>query len=200
MSPPLIALDLAILVPEPLLHPCTTLNASLSQPPKGFRFDDTHLPHVTLVQQFVRNAALSELVEQVGATLGDTPPVPLRTATLGSGGTTSILCLERTAPLDRLHRTLMDRLAPFDTPGGSRDAFVSDTERPRSSDVRWVQQFRAEAAYDRFDPHITLGVGPVADWTGPTRALAEEIALFQLGRFCTCRRALARWTLTPRDP
>lgn len=195
-----VALDVALLVPEPLLAHCVAVNAALVPPPRGFRLDADHLAHITLVQQFIRAHDLKAVTATLDETMTHVEPLSLRVDGLGTGGTTSVLRLTPTDTLARLHRALMDRLGPFEVSTGDGTAFVTDQEPVRPADVRWVQRFRQDAAYDRFSPHITLGVGPVADWTGPSAGLATTLALCQLGRYCTCRRVLTRWTLTPRDP
>ena len=50
----LIAVDVAILPPADVAHRARALSASLPHDPAGFRLDANHLPHITLVQSFVR--------------------------------------------------------------------------------------------------------------------------------------------------
>ena len=74
------------------------------------------------------------------------------------------------------------------------------TSRRADADVEWVRQFRTQAAHGRFDPHVTVGVGTLQE-PGPLPAAdGTRVALCQLGRFCTCRRILAEWTLTAQEP
>ena len=94
----------------------------------------------------------------------------------------------------------MDHLHALDVAVGDLTAFVSGGEPPRESDLTWVKQFRSHATYAHFDPHITLGVGTIATPLAPTNFVATELAVCHLGRLCTCRRILARWTLTPPRP
>lgn len=197
----LLAVDVAVLLPEPLLQPLLRLNAGLLPPPGGFRFDATHLPHVTLAQQFVAAAQLPELVGTVNEALRGRAPLRLQPAGLSRGRTASTALLAPTGPLTRLHADLMDRLRPFEAGHGDAAAFCSTGgETPRDADVNWVRQFRTHAAYDRFDPHVTIGVGPLPEPDPLPAADASRVALCQLGRFCTCRSILAEWCLTLREP
>ena len=196
-----LAVDVAVLLPDPLLQPLLRLNAALLPPPDGFRFDDTHLPHVTLVQQFVAAAQLPAVIEAIAAALRGVAPLGLLPAGLSHGRTASTLRLEPTGPLTRLHADLMDRLRQFESGRGDAAAFCSTgKETPRDADVDWVLHFRANAAYDRFDPHITVGVGTLQELNPLPAAAGARVALCQLGRFCTCRRVLAEWSLTPQQP
>jgi len=192
-----LAIDVALLLPTAFAQFVTHLNARLAPPPEGFRFDETHLPHVSLAQLYVRTDDLAKVRNETEHAIREVSPLALQAADLHLGGTTSVIRLVRTEALERLHVDLMDRLEPFEITDGAPTAFVGDGEPPRPADVRWVERFRETAAYDRFDPHVTLGVGPVTEWTGLAEMQATRVTICHLGRFCTCRRVLADWTLTP---
>ena len=194
------AIDVAILLPPTLQQSLTQLNATLLAPPRGFRFDETHLPHLTLVQQFVRTDHLAQATREVGAILEKAAPLELRTASISGGRTAATLRVTPTAALEQLHGRLMDHLQALDVADGDLTAFVAGGEPPRESDLTWVKQFRSHAAYARFDPHITLGVGTALTPLAPTSFVVTELAVCHLGRFCTCRRILTQWTLTAPGP
>ena len=189
------AVDVALLPTPDLRRRLLSINRTLAPPPIGFRFDRTHLPHLTLAQQFVRHDDIERLSHGIRRTLQGHRPLTLTTTEVSVGGTASTLGVERTAALMDLHRRLMDLLIPFDTKGGV-EAFEADGDTPREADVAWVRDFRERAAYDLFSPHWTLGVGPVRTPVEAHTSVANDIALLSLGRFCTCRRVLASWTLT----
>ncbi len=195
MATGLLALDVALLLPPEIQDRVARLNARLTGPPDGFRFDSGHLPHVTLVQQFVPAADLQLATAEVGAVLSGIEPLTLGAERLASNGLTTSLVLAATPTLGTLHTRLMDRLAPFDMTAGDADGFVTDDEPPRARDVEWVTRFRTAAAYDAFEPHITLGAGVLDEPAPALRFAAAEVALCRLGRYCTCRRVLASWTL-----
>ncbi|MCY3844437.1 MAG: 2'-5' RNA ligase family protein [Acidobacteria bacterium] len=197
----LLALDVALLLPGPAARAVGRLNARLQAPPAGFAFDATHLPHVTLVQQFVRDADMPVVLPRLGRVASRTPPIALRGAGLQRGRTTTSLSVEGGTALRALHERLLACLAPHATPpadgwGPAGDAFVADGEPPRGGDIEWVTRFRTRAAGDRFEPHVTLGVGALDRGAEPRLAFtATELAACHLGRFCTCRRVLGAWRL-----
>ncbi len=195
MPGPLLAVDVAFLLPPAAQEVVARLNARLTGPPAGFRFDAGHLPHLTLVQQFVPAADLPLVAAEIGAVLTATAPLTLTAERFASSGLTTSLAVAKTQPLATLHMRLMDRLAPFDVTAGGADAFCGEDEPPRARDVEWVTRFRTAAAYGSFEPHVTLGAG-VLDAPAPAFDFqAVQVALCRLGRFCTCRRVLASWTL-----
>ncbi len=192
----LLAIDIALLLPPRAQALVEQLNARLAPPPEGFRFDAGHLPHVSLVQQYVPATDLPLLAAEVGAVLSTAAPLTLVAERFGSSGLTTSLFLTATSPLTTLHTGLMDRLAPFDMAAGDADAFLADDEPPRARDVEWVTRFRTAAAYAAFEPHVTLGAGVLDDAAPAFELEAAQVAICRLGRFCTCRRVLASWTLT----
>ncbi len=194
----LLAVDVALLLPPAAQEVVALLNAQLAGPPDGFRFDAGHLPHVTLVQQFVPAADLPLAAAETGAVLAAFAPLTLAAERLASSGPTTSLVLGATEPLADLHRRLMDRLAPFDMAAGGADAFVTDDAPPRQRDVEWVTRFRTAAAYGAFEPHVTLGAGLLDAPAPGLEFTAARVALCRLGRFCTCRQVLASWTLGKR--
>jgi len=195
----LVAADLAFLLPEPLNGAVTAINRTLLPPPDGFRFDTTHLPHLTVVQQFVRRDALGEISNTIAQAIAGLDAMTLATTELTTGRVAHTVRVALTPELLALHRRLLDDLAPFQEVTATPDAFWTDGDQPRPSDVEWVSAFRQHAAGASFDPHITIGVGRIETTLTPSRFVASEVALFQLGRFCTCRRVLDAWTLTEPD-
>ena len=195
----LVAVDAAILLPPAAQEVVAQLNAQLAPPPDGFRFDADHLPHVTLAQQFVPAADLRLVTAEIGAVLVSFPPLTLTAQRLASSGTTTSLMLAPTRQIADIHTRLMDRLAAFDMTAGGANAFLANGEAPRARDVEWVARFRTAAAYGSFEPHVTLGVGALDHAAPAFEFEADAVALCRLGRFCTCRRILASWTLGKRS-
>ncbi len=191
----LIALDVALLLPRAAAVSLGRLNARLRPPPAGFAFDDTHLPHVTLVQQFVRAADLDVVLPALGGVASRMPPIRLRSVGLRRGRTTTSLGVDGGAALRRLHYHLLERLEPHAAPPAGASAFVAEGEPPRDGDIDWVAHFRTQAAGARFEPHVTLGVGALGVAAPRIAFTATELAACHLGRFCTCRRVLGAWGL-----
>lgn len=195
-----IAIDIALLLPEAVNQRVKAANAALlAERPDGFRFDESHLPHITLVQQFIRCANIPALIEQIDPILRGISPLSLRITGVGSSATAAHFVIKRTSGIDELHRTLLDAVLPFEEAVGSAEAFYSGDEPvlepARDGDVQWVGNFRSHSSYDRFSPHITLGIGAPPEFGAPFEFTADRVALCHLGRFCTCRVVLQEWRL-----
>ena len=200
MPSPLLALDIAILLPPETSTSVELLNTQLSAPPEGFRFSARRLPHISLVQQFSPTTELNVIEQTIAGVVSKHPPIDLTVASITTSETTSSLTVTPSPVLDTLHRRLMDQLAIFDVGLGDERAFINTdatpTDAARLRDITWVSQFRTDAAYDAFAPHVTLGVGAIKTTIPKTTFTASVIALCILGRFCTCQKVLASWELS----
>jgi hypothetical protein len=162
-----IAVDVAILLSGDARTVVERLNASFDHAPDaGFRFDASHHPHVTLSQHFVRRGRLAEVRRLVGGVVGRFEAFEARVAGARAGRTSQLLTVGPSAPIRRLHEALMDALREEEV-AGDAGAFQADEAPARPADVAWVEGFRARSSYARYDPHVTVGIGPRPLSTAP---------------------------------
>ena len=191
---PLVALDVAILLPPQVREVAIALSGSLpASQSKGLRLGDDRLPHITLTQQFVRRHELETCLTRVADVLATHQPLRLRVTGGGRGSSSVWMEIERHDGLVNLHERLMGELAPFECHPGEAAAFCERSVRV--GDVRWVSAYRRNAAFGAFTPHVTLGHGTRPPEVEPATFEATTIAACHLGRFCSCRRVLRSWTL-----
>jgi hypothetical protein len=197
------------------------LNAELRRAlPTGpaFAFDQTHLPHVTLAQRYVRRADLERVLEAIGdvagraAAGGEGQGLRLRAGGLGGGelgtppGTVLASVEFEDSPAVRaLHDSVLRALAPLAAAGGSAAAFftLSGESPANAATVAYVEGFVPAHAGEHYAPHLTAGVAREAD----VRRLACDhplagvqvtpvaVAVAHLGDFGTARQVLRRWPL-----
>jgi 2'-5' RNA ligase len=190
----LIALDVALLPPPHVSRRAIDLSAALPEEgSQGLRLDDEHAPHITLTQQFIREEELERALEHIDDVLRGQQPLPLVAAGGGKSGHTLWIAIERTPELDGLHERLMEALRGLERPEGTPAAFVDGDGRV--ADVLWVSGFRLKSSFGQFLPHITLGHGKELPAIEPMVFDATTVAACHLGRLCTCRRVLRRWSL-----
>jgi len=177
-----------------------------------FAFDETHLPHVTLVQRYVRRADLERVLEAVAEVVAGAEGTDLRlhAGALGGGqlgtqpGTVLASVEFAPAPVVRaLHDDVVRALAPFAAAGGSAAAFFALPAEPpaNSAIVAYVEEFVPAHAGERYAPHMSVGVAREAD----VRRLARDhplagaqvtpvaVAVAHLGDLGTAREVLGRW-------
>jgi 2'-5' RNA ligase len=188
----LLAIDVVLLPPAEVGRMAIALNRAL--PPaksQGLVLDDTCVPHVTLAQLFVAAGRLDAVLERVADVAAETMALPLR-VTGGARGSSSVwMGVGRSPAIVALHERLMTALEPFEAPGGDTAAFAGHDARP--GDIRWVANFRADASFERFVPHITLGHARTPPYIEPFEFEATTLAVCRLGRFCTCRHLYRKW-------
>ena len=189
------AVDVALIPPEPVQQQAHLVNALLDGPPDGFRFDDTHVPHVSLAQLFTPPATLPLFVGVLDLVLKEQRRLPSRILATVSKERTVAYLLDRTPELWSLHEAVMNAAREWEESEGTARAFYSEGEPPRDKDIEWVANFRTAAGYRKFVPHITLGFGAAPPVGEPFDFVADRVGLFHLGRFCTCRQLLRDWTL-----
>ena len=189
----LVAVDVAILPPADVAARARELSASLPQDPAAFRLDADHLPHVTLVQSFVREEELDAAFERVDEALRGRDAPRLRVTGGGKGASSVWMTIERTPELEQLHETLMHAMVGIERPGGTPAAFFDGDARV--GDVMWVAGYRLKSSFGAYTPHITLGHASTPPEIEPMAFTGEVVAACHLGRFCTCRRILRSWNL-----
>lgn len=191
----LMAVDVAILPPDDVSARARAVSAALPGDPDGFRLDAEHLPHVTLLQAFVREDELETVLERVDTALRGRGALRLRVTGGGkSGGSSVWMAIERSPELDALHESLMHELVGLERPGGTPAAFAGGDARV--GDVLWVTSYRLKSSFGAFTPHITLGHAAEPPSIEPFSFTADTVAACHLGRFCTCRRVIRAWSLS----
>jgi len=210
---PVIAIDIALEPDATMIQHARADNARLLKAlPKGFALDATHHPHVSMLQQFVRTADLEKVyaaTDKVFATekltswkLKAYKYYYIPSPPIGLAG----IVIEPTEDLHRLQQKIIDAVAPFTVKTGTPAAFMS-TENGhdiQKSLIEYVANFEKIAAGKNFNPHVTIGVGPVPYLK---KMLAEPFAAFtfapagasvyQLGSFGTARKELRALVVTP---
>jgi hypothetical protein len=209
---PVTAIDVALEPDATMLQNAKAANARLLKSfPKGFPLDETHHPHVTMLQQFVRTDDLDKVFAAANAVFAKEKPTAwtlkafkyyyIPSPPLGLAG----IVVEPTEDLHRLQDELIKAVEPYTVKTGTPAAFFSD-EGGRDIQnflIEYVANFATIAAGKQFNPHVTIGVGTEAYLN---EMLAEPFASFtfsaagasvyQLGSFGTARKELKAFTLT----
>jgi hypothetical protein len=210
---PVTAIDIALEPDATMVQHAMDANARLRKSfPKGFALDQTHHPHISMLQQFVRTEDLDKVFAAANAVMAKENPTAwtlnafkyyyIPSPPIGLAG----IVVEPTEDLHRLQDELITAVKPYTVKTGTPAAFFSD-EGGRDIQkflISYVANFVTDAAGKRFNPHVTIGVGTEAYLN---KMLAEPFASFtfspagasvyQLGSFGTARKELRALTLTP---
>jgi len=210
---PVTAIDIALEPDATMLQHARDANARLLKSfPKGFTLDETHHPHVTVLQQFVRTADLDKVFAAANAVLTKEKPTAwtlkafkyyyIPSPPVGLAG----IVVEPTEDLHRLQDELIKAVEPYTVKTGTSAAFFSEDggRDIQKSLIEYVTHFVTIAANESFNPHVTIGVGTE---TYLNKMLAEPFdsftfsatgaSVYQLGSFGTARKELKALPLTP---
>lgn len=202
----LIAIDV-LLQPGPrMMAEAEALNARLrEQMPEGFALDEEHVPHISLVQRYVPVSDLPRVLAAVDEVRRshDASALEMRATGLyhpnwGGVGLEAI-AIEPSEDLLALQQAVIDAVQPFARSGGGESAFVPDRSGMdfESTLFGYVDTFVPDQTGERFNPHVTVGIGPL-DWLDELEQQpfseftfgAVGIATYQLGNFGTASKRL----------
>jgi len=200
------AIDVALKPDATMIEHTKANNARLLMAyPKGFALDATHNPHVTLLQQLVRTADLDKVYAAANKALAGENPTSWKLKAfkyyyisdppIGAVG----IVVEPIDDLHRLQQKMVDALAPFAVKTGTAAAFMTteDGRDIQESLIGYVTNFVSIGSGQKFNPHVTTGVGTEAYLK---EMLAEPFdaftfspvsaSVYQLGTFGTARKEL----------
>lgn len=210
----LTAIDVLIDPDEQSIERARKINARLLETlPQGWALDDTHKPHITTLQRYVRTADLDNVYDAVGKLVAETDvaslgyqAVKITHADWGFPGYGPTVLLVQVSPEVLGFQAKLERaVAPFVESGGTAAAFVADPGEVISPTIiDWVEKYVPEQIGDgKYLPHLTVGAGKFDDLqiieAEPFEAFdvhPEAVAVYHLGNNGTARRLLKEWLLT----
>ena len=184
--------------------------------PKGFSLGESHQPHVSCLQRYVKTADLDKVYEAVAKVLAEEKPAAWKLKAykyyyipgegalkqLGLGG----IVIEPTAELLRYQQKLIDAVAPYTVETGTAAAYVTTKEDPDINEqtINYVAKFVPQETGKKFNPHVTIGIA-TQDFL--KKLLDEQfesftfspvgVSVYHLGNFGTAREKLKGWDLAP---
>lgn len=200
------AIDILLLPDTAMIAAAQVLNVRVRErDPDGFAFDNTHVPHISLLHRFIRTSDLAKAQSAVAQTIAQSRPAgwQLRATRLESAPwerrAVLNIVIERTPDLARLQSALVSALAPIAVRNGTAGAFVQLPREPQASGttVDYVRNFVPKVTGENFKPHITAGIGArkvieeirAGSFVPMTFGVAD-VAIFQLGDVGTARKFL----------
>jgi hypothetical protein len=208
---PVTAIDIALEPDDTMIQHAKADNARLRENfPKGFSLDETHHPHISLLQRYVRTADIDKVYDAAGEVLAGEKVASwklqafkyyyLPDPPIGLAG----IVVHPTDDLIRLQTKLIEAVRPFTVETGDAAAYVTTPENPdiNKPTIDYVRDFVPKASGKNFNPHVTIGIGTI-DYL--KMMLAEPFdtfafspaaaSVYQLGDFGTARKHLKTFEL-----
>ncbi len=184
------------------------MNTKLRQAyPEGFALDASHIPHITLLQCYVRRRDLAEFESAVQSIVKSEAIETMKLEATGYEATPAgledvkscVLKIDPTPELRRFHEKIVQAVQPWVVHGGDANAFVppADGSPLNPQIIQYVDEFLPKSSGSHYDPHITLGLAPqnlIHPWKSkrfdrlPVKLIG--LAIYHVGEFGTARKKL----------
>jgi len=211
-QPEITAIDILLEPDATMLAHAASYNARLlKEYPKGFALDETHTPHITMLQCFVRTADLDQLYvaeEKVLAAANVTAMKleAFKVYYIPTGGGLGVagICAKPTPEILKLQEEIIAAASPFNLRTGPIDAFTARHDNPimDKAIIGYVSAFEKIGAGEHFNPHVSTGTAPTTYLdqmnAEPFEAFSFSpvgAAVYQLGPFGTAAKKLKQWDL-----
>lgn len=208
----LTAIDTLLDPDQTMVQKAIVANTRLRQSfPKGFVLDETHQPHVSMLQRYVRTSDLDKVYGAVAKILADERPASWKLTAykyyfipwknIGLAG----IVIKPTEDLRRFQQKLIDAIAPFTAKTGTAAAFVRTKEDPEINKptIDYVAHYVPADSGAKYNPHVTIGVASQDFLKKLLKEKFDEftfsptgLSVFHLGNFGTAREKLKSWSLT----
>lgn len=178
--------------------------------PEGFALDETHQPHISVLQRYVRTADLDKVYDAISQVLAGEKPATwalkaykyyyLPWKDVGLAG----IVIEPSEDLLRYQRKLVDAVAQFTAVAGDSSAFVTTTQDPEINQptIDYVMHFVPNEIGAKYNPHVTIGLASqdylkkMLDEDFETFTFSPASAsVYHLGNFGTAQKLLKTWPL-----
>jgi 2'-5' RNA ligase superfamily len=178
----------------------------------GITLDDTHLPHITMLQRYLVTAAIEQAYAAIEQTLAATDPASLSYHVPGitysehwgpPGQAAAVLGVQPNQPVLDLQAALIAAVAPHTGSGGTDAAFVTDPGQGISATTKdWVETYVPDQSGANYTAHLTVGLDTVehlkqmqAEPFDAFDVHPVALAVYQLGNNGTARTLLKSWAL-----
>jgi 2'-5' RNA ligase len=153
------------------------------------------LPHISLAMGCIDEediASVERILRSIAkeCSLGDLIISGVRSTGNSAGEKVSAFEVEKTEELQLLHKTVMEKLAPYLSCDVTSDMVCAEGEVEESA-LLWIKNYREKSSFGKFFPHITIGYGELSNFLSfPIKFAVSKLALCHLGERCTCRKIL----------
>src|SRR4030095_16525959 len=144
------AIDVLIEPDATMISNAQAINARMRQSyPQGYTLDQTHTPHITVVQAFVHGRDFAKVTAAVSKAVRSSPALPLQLKATGynvaeaAGVGVVAYSIERSLELAQLASRIVEAVRPFvATTGGGPDAFAKvPGEQINGDTIEWVTEY-----------------------------------------------------------
>ncbi len=200
-----LAIDVVLLPSEQMMNEAIFINQKILQEEdrKIILNKENCFPHISLLMGCIDVAHLQEvssILDKIASlfTSFHLQIEESQTDNMPDEKPVTVLNIREDHWLQSLHQKTIERLLPFLTFDATPDMLDDNPEEIKDMTLHVINNFLENSSFDKFSPHITVGLGPYPAITYQSFFTASTLALCQLGNHCTCRKILHSVTLWER--
>jgi 2'-5' RNA ligase len=205
-TPQITAIDVLLNPDEVLVGRAQTVNVKLrADNPDCFAFDTHHIPHITVLQSYVRTTDLDKVFVAVDSLVKADQPTDWKLKATGffsvpyNGQELMWISVEPTQQLLDFQKKLIAALAPYKVDSGDSSAFVprEDGQPIIQPTINFVSDFVDKYTGKNFNPHVTVGIAREefvkqlrAEPFAPVTFSPAGASIYHLGEYGTAQQKL----------
>ena len=187
-----IAIDIVLVPPVGIIRQAIMLNRNLDKQPNPIALNEKDcVPHISLAMGLIESEKLPELTAYLKDCLSDFTVNDLEyTGTYQTTEPGSEVCgimLNKPLFLKSLNSICWDWIMRNRVNNYAKGT-LTNSDGDDFTTIKWIENFENHTG-DNFKPHITIGFGRRNfDGLKGNSFLSDQLAVYQLGKFCTCRK------------
>ncbi len=189
-----IAIDIVLVPPLGIIRQAIMLNRNLDIQPNPIPLNEKNcLPHISLAMGIIDKVKLPDLLHYLKDCLDDFTVDEIElSGTYQTDDLSNEVCgiqLSNPLFLKSLNSICWDWIKRNRVDTFNKET-IADSDGDDSTTLRWIENFENHTG-DNFMPHITIGFGKRNfDSLKGGSFLSEQLAVYSLGKFCTCKKLL----------
>ena len=212
-NPELTAIDILLKLDEIIVKKALEINKQLVEEyPLGFKLDESHIPHISILQCYVRTKDLGKVYNAVEKIITSENVTSLQLTAVKIGYMASsdsagiaFIIISPIEILLNFQSNLIDALKPYMVNKGTAAAYVTSEENPviNKATFDYVENFIPDHSGENFIPHITVGMNSlesleklINELFTPLKFPPVSIAIYLLGNNGTVSKVLKEWTIS----
>jgi 2'-5' RNA ligase len=153
------------------------------------------LPHISLCMGVIENEKLMDIngvLKEIAFNHSyfKVEAIGINEKTINDNEIISSITVKKIKELQSLHDEIMKAMRSFITYDANKDMIQGDFYNIDDRTVEWINNYHTKSAYDKFNPHVTIGFGTVKDIQFPFTFVCPRLAVCYLGDFCTCNKII----------
>jgi hypothetical protein len=175
--------------------------------PKGFALDESHHPHMTLVQAIVRTQDLDQVYAKINEIIANDDPKNLKLHAKKyktqnwEGLDLAMIAVDKSDHLVNLQQKLADAIKPFIVTDKDKEAFATTSEEPgiNKETLEHARKYIPNSLGPNYKPNVTVGVAApnIVDkklnGLKPFDFSPVGITVYKIGNFGAAHEELKTW-------